>query len=114
MTARLLVAVVTACLVFPAGASWAHRIDEYLQATLLSLTTDHLAATVRLIPGALVSASVIAAIDRNGDGVLSADEKRDYAQHVLDVVSIRIDDDRVEPRLISWRFPEPSEMLEGM
>jgi len=77
MTARLLVAVVTACLVFPAGASWAHRIDEYLQATLLSLTTDHLAATVRLIPGALVSASVIAAIDRNGDGVLSADEKRD-------------------------------------
>lgn len=33
---------------------------------------------------------------------------------MLDVVSIRIDDDRVEPRLISWRFPEPSEMLEGM
>jgi hypothetical protein len=33
----------------------AHRIDEYLQATLFSVETDRIQASMRLIPGVLVA-----------------------------------------------------------
>ena len=39
------------------GAS-AHRIDEYLQATFLSLEPERVEAAMRLIPGMLVSRKV--------------------------------------------------------
>jgi hypothetical protein len=92
----------------------AHRIDEYLQATILSLQADRVQASMRLIPGILVAPSVIAAIDTNGDGVLSEAEQRAYAQRVLGDLSITIDGKSVQPRLISWSFPQPAQMRDGI
>jgi hypothetical protein len=92
----------------------AHRIDEYLQATLLSVQADRVQASMRLIPGILVAPSVIAAIDTNGDGVLSEAEERAYAQRVLGDLSITIDGKSVQPKLISWSFPQPAQMRDGI
>jgi hypothetical protein len=92
----------------------AHRIDEYLQATILSLQADRVQASMRLIPGILVSPSVIAAIDSNGDGVLSQVEQRAYAQRVLGDLSITINGKNVQPKLISWSFPQPQQMRDGI
>src|SRR5580658_194191 len=97
-----------------AGVSSAHRIDEYLQATLLSVETGRIQASMRLIPGIVVAPDVIAAIDSNGDGTFSEDEKRAYAQRVLDDLSITIDGTSVKPAMISWSYPEPAQMREGL
>jgi hypothetical protein len=92
----------------------AHRIDEYLQATILSLQADRVQASMRMIPGILVAPSVIAEIDGNGDGVLSRDEERAYAQRVLGDLSITAEGERVQPKLISWSFPQAAQMRDGI
>ena len=69
---------------------------------------------MRLIPGILVSPSVIAGIDSNGDGAFSESEERAYAQRVLGDLSITIDGKSVQPKLVSWSFPEPAQMREGL
>jgi HupE / UreJ protein len=100
-------------LVFGKVAS-AHRIDEYLQATILSLEADHVQASMRLIPGVQVAAAVIAAIDSNNDGVFSHGEERAYAERVLGDLSISIDGATVQPQLDECSFPEPARMREGL
>jgi hypothetical protein len=107
-------AVLVAGIFLCAGVSSAHRIDEYLQATLLSVETGRIHASMRLIPGILVAPEVIAAIDSNGDGTFSEGEKRAYAQRVLDDISIAIDGTSVKPAMISWGYPEPAQMREGL
>ncbi len=111
---RLAALLVAACCLLSCRTAHAHRIDEYLQATLLSLQASRIQASMRLIPGVLVAPSVIAGIDSNEDGKFSADEERAYAQRVLDDLSVTINGNRVRPRLTSWSFPEPERMREGL
>ena len=78
MRRKIAVAIAAGVLLVGKTAS-AHRIDEYLQATILSLEENRVHASMRLIPGVLISRSVIAAIDSNGDGVFSDSEEQAYA-----------------------------------
>ena len=105
---------ITACVLFFGKTASAHRIDEYLQATILSLEENRVTASMRLIPGTLVAPYVIAGIDTNGDGVLSEDEEHAYAQRVLNDLSITIDGKSVQPKLVSWSFPQPAQMRDGL
>jgi hypothetical protein len=113
MRGRAAVVIFAAVFLF-ARVSSAHRIDEYLQATLLSVETGRIQASMRLIPGVLVAAQVIVAIDSNGGGIFSGGEKRAYAQRVVDDLSLAIDGSSVKPVIISWNFPEPAQMREGL
>ena len=92
----------------------AHRLDEYLQATLISLEKDRVEFSMRLIPGVAVSSSVLAAIDTNADGVISPAEQQSYAEQVLRDLSISTDGSRLRPRLIAIAFPAVQEMKEGV
>ena len=79
--------VAAAALVLFLGApASAHRLDEYLQATIISVEKDHVQAFMRLIPGVAASSVVIASIDSNGDGVISEAEQRAYAERVLGAI----------------------------
>jgi hypothetical protein len=109
-----LATTIAACILLCAPVASAHRIDEYLQATLLSPQTNRVQASMRLIPGILVSQSVIAGIDGNGDGVFSDSEMRAYAQRVLGDLTITMNGRNVQPTLLSWNFPEPAQMREGL
>ena len=91
-----------------------HRIDEYLQATILTVEKDHVQASMRLIPGIAVSSSVIASIDTNGDGVFSEAEQRAYAERVLGDLSLTVDGNSVRPKLVSVAFPQIEQMREGL
>src|SRR5580700_3358159 len=106
--------LIAACILVLGKAVFAHRIDEYLQATILSLEGNRVQASMRLIPGILVSPSVIANIDSNGDGAFSEGGERAYAQRVLDDLTITIDGKSVPPKLISWTFPQPAHMRDGL
>jgi len=97
------------------GASvFGHRLDEYLQATLFSVEKDHLQGTLRLIPGVAVARRVVAGMDANGDGVLSEQEQRDYAERVLKDLWIAVDGKSVQPKLLAEKFPAIEEMREGL
>jgi hypothetical protein len=112
MKARLF--AVVAILLTLGGGVFAHRLDEYLQATLISVEQDHVHASMRLIPGIAVSSFVIASIDTNGDGVISEAEQRAYAQSVLRDLSLTVDGQSVRPVLISQTFPAIEEIKEGL
>ncbi len=99
---------------FFSGVASAHRLDEYLHATLISVEKDHVEVSMRLIPGIAVSSAVIASIDTNGDGVLSPQERWDYAQRVLSELALSIDGKKLEPKLKSADFPQIQEMRDGL
>ena len=111
---RWKIAALAACLLLFGRKAWAHRIDEYLQATILSLQAGEAQASMRLIPGMLVAPSVIAAIDSNHDGAFSESEEQAYAQRVLGDLSLSIDGKPVSPQLLSWSFPSPAQMRDGL
>ncbi|MGC1383827.1 MAG: HupE/UreJ family protein, partial [Candidatus Acidiferrales bacterium] len=97
-----------------AAAASAHRLDEYLQATILCVEKDRLDASVRLIPGVAVSSEVIASIDTDGDGLLSDSEQHAYAVRVLSDLSLSIDGARLTPKLVSLSFPTIAQMKDGL
>jgi hypothetical protein len=92
----------------------AHRLDEYLQATIISVEKDRVHAFMRLVPGVAVSSIVIPAIDTNGDGIISGSERQSYAQRVLGDLSLSIDGHPLKPRLESVDVTGIGEMKEGI
>ena len=112
MKTKLLAAA--AILLSLCAAAFAHRLDEYLQATILSVEKDHVQASMRLIPGVAVSSRVLASIDTNGDGIFSETEQQAYAQRVLRDISITVDGKNASPVLVSQKFPAIQEIKEGV
>ncbi|MGA7411788.1 MAG: HupE/UreJ family protein, partial [Bryobacteraceae bacterium] len=92
----------------------AHRLDQYLQATIISVEKDRVQLFMRLVPGVAVAAAVLADIDTNRDGILSENEQRAYSERVLRDLSLSIDGNRLSPRLVSVGFPNPEEMRAGL
>lgn len=93
--------------------AFAHRLDEYLQAIIVSIEQDQITASMRMIPGVAVSDRVISAIDVNGDGVFSQAEQQTYAQKVLDDLSLRADGHLLKPEVRSVSFPALTDMKQG-
>jgi hypothetical protein len=107
--------IATAAIILSAaGSVCAHRLDQYLQATLISVDTDRVQAFMRLIPGVAVSSAVLASVDKNADGILSKAEQQAYAEQVLRDVSISVDGQSLSPRLVSVEFPKVEEMRAGL
>jgi hypothetical protein len=106
-------AVATALLLSAASRLFAHRTDEYLQATTIALGSNRVHVEMRLIPGEAGLSIVLANIDSDANGVMSAAEQRAYAERVVRDLSLEIDDDRVVLWLASWTFPAIEEMKEG-
>ena len=99
------------CVTLP---GFAHRLDEYLQATMVSVEKDRLHASMRLVPGVAVSSLILASIDTNRDGVVSEAEGQAYAHQVLRDLSLTLDGHPLAPRLVSANFPAVQEMKEGL
>ncbi len=91
----------------------AHCLDEYLQGSLISIEKNRVEIEMTLTPGVSVFPAVIAEIDANADGLISADERRSYAGRVLRDITISIDGRSLMPRLVSIEFAPIAEMKEG-
>jgi hypothetical protein len=112
MKTKLLAGIAAFLLLEASG--FAHRLDEYLQATIISLEKNRVDVFMRLIPGVAVSSSVIVSIDTNADGVISSTERQIYAERVLRDLSLSVDGKSLKPRLMSVDFPKTDEMKEGL
>jgi hypothetical protein len=112
MNRRLFAAAAILLLLGTSG--FAHRLDEYLQATIITVEKDRADVLMRLIPGVAVSSIVLANIDTNRDGVISEAEQRAYADRVLRDLSITVDGKSASPTLVSQKFPAIEAIREGL
>ena len=91
----------------------AHRLDEYLQATRLSIDADRIGVEIDLTPGANIASQVARQIDTDGDGRFSTDERRRYAQSVITSMTLMLDG-RVTPlSFAADDFPTVDAMAAG-
>jgi len=91
-----------------------HRLDEYLQATVLSLEPGTLTATLRLVPGVAVASKVIARLDPNVDGTISQDEQTAYVNRVLGDLTLTLDGRKLELQRRAASFPDIDLMRSGL
>src|SRR5262245_660547 len=84
----------------------AHRRDEYLQAARLAIAPARVELQLDLTPGIAVADAVIAEIDRNGDGVWSAEERQAYVERVVGGIGLDVDGQALHAQVTSATFPD--------
>ena len=88
---------------FP-SAVFAHRDDQYLQATLVAIEPSGVRLQINLTPGVAVAEQVIAEIDRDRDGAISKNEAAAYAELLKRDLTLRIDERKLELKLTASEF----------
>jgi len=94
-------------------ASRGHQLDEYLQATLVSIEPGEIRLQIHLTPGVAVAERVLALIDRDHDGVISTSEAAAYSASLARSLTVRLDGREVPLRVTSAYFPEPDDLRTG-
>jgi hypothetical protein len=106
-------AVVTCVTLLIAADAWAHRRDEYLQAARLGIEPDRVRIELDLTPGIAVADKLLEEIDRDRSGTISESEARAYAAAVRRGVTLEVDGQPLEVRLIGSRIPSVESMRIG-
>jgi hypothetical protein len=104
--------LVVGVMAFPSSAL-AHRLDEYLQATLVTIEPGEIRLQINLTPGVEVAEQVLAVIDRNHDGVISTNEAKAYCELLKHELSARLDHNKLALKLTGSSFPALSELGTG-
>ena len=102
------------CLQLVAAPVWAHRLDEYLQATLVAIAPRQVKIDLSLTPGIAVASNVVSIIDLDGNRVVSPQEEVAYGKRVLSDLTVSVDDKPIRLRVAGSKFPVMSEILEGV
>jgi hypothetical protein len=92
----------------------AHRLDEYLQVTRVSVSTNRIELSVDLTPGVAVADQVLSAIDTDHDGQISGKESAVYAERILRDLEVRLDEELMTLTVSEVWFPSVSEMKVGL
>ncbi|ARW11397.1 hypothetical protein [Acetobacter ascendens] len=93
--------------------AWAHRLDEYLLATVIDVSRQKIDVVLRLTPGVDVASPVLHQIDADGDGRFSTQEQQKYAQYVVSRVSLMLDHAYLPLKLRDYVFPSIEELRAG-
>jgi hypothetical protein len=105
-------ALLLALLALP-SAVFAHRDDQYLQATLVIIEPGEIRLQINLTPGIAVAEKVIARINRDRDGAISKNEAAAYAKLLKGDLTLRVDGRKLELKLIGSEFVPPEELRTG-
>jgi hypothetical protein len=92
----------------------AHRVDEYLQATRISIDIERVGLEIDLTAGMAVASEVFAWIDTNRDGEISNAEGEAYARQMLRSVVLSVDGRPVSITLVETHFPQFRDMSLGL
>jgi len=95
------------------SAVFAHRDDQYLQATLVAIEPSSVRLQINLTPGVAVAEQVITLIDRDRDGVISTNEAAAYAESLKRDLMLRIDGRKLELKLTASEYVAPEELRTG-
>ena len=106
-------ALLTCLALVVASKAWAHRLDEYLQATRIAVNSNRIDVSLELTPGVAIANQLVAVIDRDHDGQISKREAATYKQRVLNDLKIQLDDKPLTLPVIETSFPLLKEMKTG-
>ena len=105
-------ALLLALLGFPRDV-YAHRNDQYLQATIVAIEPSGVRLQINLTPGIAVAEPVIAEIDRDRDGAISQNEAAAYAELLKRDLTLRMDGRQLALKLSASEFVQPEELRSG-
>ena len=111
MTRGLALAIVV---VLMGSALGAHQIDEYVQATRVSVSRDRIGVLLDLTPGVAVAPSLIEHLDRDGDQHISPLEAEAYGREVLSALTATLDAAALPLRLTRVEVPPAGELRDGV
>ena len=114
VTPQLKIGLLGCLLLVLASEALAHRLDEYLQATRVSVATNRVEVSIDLTPGVAVASQVLDIIDRDRDGWVSGDESAAYAQRVLKDMRMELDEKVLALSLVNASFPAVHEVKGGL
>lgn len=97
-----------------ANETAAHRLDEYLQATRISVAVDRIDLAIDLTPGAAMVEELVAMIDLDRDGRISGEEGAAYSRRMLKDLRLQVDDRALTVRLTDVSFPTLLEIRVGL
>jgi len=101
-------------LVLVAGsATSAHRRDEYLQAARLTIDPDRVEIALDLTPGMAVAERVLADIDADRNGSISAGEAQIYVGRLLSTLALDVDGTPLALNVLDRELPDVDAMLNG-
>lgn len=100
-------------LIVPRSASYAHQLDEYVQATLVQIDPSAIRLQINLTPGVEVADEVLDLVDHDRDGVISQKEAVAYAEMLKRDLAVRLDGSDVELSVTESNIVEPSELRTG-
>jgi len=95
------------------SAVFAHRDDQYLQATLVAIEPSGVRLQINLTPGVAVAEQVLTQIDRDRDGAISKNEAAAYAELLKRDLTVRMDERKLELQLSATEFVPPAELRTG-
>ena len=94
--------------------AFAHRLDEYLQATRVSVATNRIDLSIDLTPGVAVADPVLAIIDKDQNGRVSDVERAAYTQSVLKDIKVGLDEKALALRVVDASFPTLQGITSGL
>ena len=94
--------------------SSAHRLDEYLQATLVTIEPGTVRLQMNLTPGVAVAKRVLSHLDRDHDDAISAHEATEYCQSLKHDLVLRLDGRMLQLTPGPFTFPPPSALQTGL
>jgi len=104
--------VLLGCAAIPCTAN-AHRLDEYLQATRISIAADRIKVEFNLTPGAAVADDVFATIDADRDEKISPAEGSAYVESFVRSLSLDVDGELRSLSLDTYSIPSLKDMRHG-
>ena len=105
--------VVFSILVGLPSTVFAHRLDEYLQATLVVIEPDRVRLQINLTPGVAVAEQVLALMDNDRDGVISTNEAAAYCDLFKRDLVVRLDQRDLQLKPTASYFPGSAELRTG-
>jgi hypothetical protein len=95
------------------SAVLAHRVDEYLQATIVVVEPDRVRLRINLTPGVAVAENVLRLVDRDRDGVISTYEAAAYCELLKRDLIVQLDHRNVKLKCTASYFPGVVELRSG-
>jgi hypothetical protein len=107
-------AVAVFVLLLAGGDTSAHRLDEYLQATRVSIGRAELNLELDLTPGASIASAIAGTLDVDADGAVSPVEAEAYGRAVLSDLVVKGDERPIAMTLARIEIPTIDEMRDGL
>ena len=91
-----------------------HQLDEYLQATRVSIARDRITLDIDLTPGVTIAPAIVETLDANADNSIGPSEAGAYGRAMLSDVVVTFDGHPVVMALTQIEVPTIDEMRHGM